>query len=215
MPGAVPATNTAETRNCWRARSMSVVNDAEGGEHMEDLAKTAVRKLPFIPPRVNALNAADDLGRVLRRDGTGWLIRTRMTELVARRAASCLLDPAVDDLVLITGTDDGRNYILAVLERARPAVMRITLDANTALIAEHGTLSVRANGGIRLLSDGPIGVIGRSLHLMADEGTLIVQSLSLLSKLVRIDASKASLVANVVESIADRLHCRARRIVQH
>jgi Protein of unknown function (DUF3540) len=181
---------------------------------VEDLAKTLVRNAPFIPPRVNALNAADELGRVVRVEGAKWRVCTSAGECLARRAASCLLDPARDDLVVITRFDDGRSYILAVLERAPSVPLRITLDAGTVVQAEHGSLTVQASKGIRLVSDEAIGMIGRSLHLMADEGTLIIRSLSLFSKLVHVDAGKTKLVGQVITSIAERMHAHGKRAIR-
>jgi hypothetical protein len=178
---------------------------------MDDLTETVVRGVPFIPARDNALNAADELGRVVRAEGGKWRIRTNANECLARRAPSCLLDPACDDLVVIIRVDDGRSYILAVLERSAATSPRITLDASTALYAERGALTLQANKGIRLVSDEAIGMIGRSLHLMADEGTLVIRSLSLFSKLLHIDAVKTSLVASVVASIAERIQRCGKR----
>jgi hypothetical protein len=178
---------------------------------VDDLNETVVRDVPFIPPRVNALNAADELGRVIQAEGVKWRVRTNAGEYQARRAPSCLLDPARDDLVVVTRFDDGRSYILAILERAAGAAPRITLDPSTVLYAERGALTLRANKGIRLVSNEAIGMIGRSLHLMADEGALVIRSLSVFSRLLHLDAIKTSLVASVVASIAEGVQSCSKR----
>jgi hypothetical protein len=177
------------------------MSEQTGGEPVDDLSETVVRSVPFIPPRVNALNAADELGRVVGAEGVQWRIRTNAGECLARRAASCLLDPARDDLVVVTRLDDGSSYILAILERTAGASPRITLDASTVLYAERGALTLQANKGIRLVSDEAIGMIGRSLHLMADEGALVIRSLSVFSRLLHVDAIKTSLVGSIAERI--------------
>jgi hypothetical protein len=169
-----------------------------------------VSRVAFVPPRLNAPNAADELARVVRVDAAHCWVHARAGDYRACRAVSCLVEPRCEDLVLCTRLDDGRCYILAVLERPRSAELRVALDASTTLSVRDGELQVHARTGIRLVSDGAIGAVGRSIHLLADEGTLLVKSLSLLAERVRVDASRARLVVNLVEATLDRVLQRRR-----
>jgi hypothetical protein len=177
---------------------------------MNEADSATVSRAAFVPPRVNSHNAADELARVVRADAAHCWVHTRAGDYRACRAVSCLVEPRCDDLVLCTRLDDGRGYILAVLERTARAELRVALDASTTLSVRDGELQLRARNGIRLVSDGAIGVVGRSIHLLADEGTLLVKSLSLLAERVRVDASRAHLVVNLVEATLARVLRRAR-----
>jgi hypothetical protein len=169
-----------------------------------------VSRVPFVPPRLNALNAADELACVVRADTAHCWVHTRAGEYRACRAVSCLVEPRCDDLVLCTRLDDGRCYILAVLERSARAELCVALDASTTLSVRDGELQLRARNGIRLVSDGAVGVVGQSIHLLADEGTLLVKSLSLLAERVRVDVSRARLVVNLVDATLARVLQRGR-----
>jgi hypothetical protein len=161
----------------------------------------------FVPPRINAIDAADELGRVMRIAGDRMVVRTRMREWHATRALSCLVEPQRDDLVLCTRFDDGRCYVLAILEREDTS-LQLRLGEGAALSFKGGEVCLRACAGIRFVSDDVVGVIARSIHVMANEGTLLIKSLSFLSELIHIDAARVRLIAGLVESTAKR---RVRR----
>ena len=86
-------------------------------------------------------------------------MRPRAGDYRACRAVSYLVEPRCDNLVLCTRLDDGRGYILAVLERTAHAELRVALDASTTVSVRDGELQLRARNGIRLVSDGAIGVV--------------------------------------------------------
>ncbi|HEY2736329.1 MAG TPA: DUF3540 domain-containing protein [Polyangiales bacterium] len=172
---------------------------------MDDLRVTLPNA--FVPPRINAIDAPDELGRVIRVSGERVVIRTRSRDRCATLARSCLVEPQCDDLVLCTSLDDGRCYILAILEREEPALC-LRLGEGAALSFREGEVCLRARAGIRLVSDDVVGVIARSIHVMATEGTLLIKSLSFLSECIHLDAARLRMIADLVESTAKR---RVRR----
>jgi hypothetical protein len=176
---------------------------------------TRQQRAVSLAPRGEPPRDAHELGRVVASEGDAWVIQSEQGEQVARRALSCLLEPQVDDLVLVAKLDNGRrSYLIAVLERARAGEVHIAIDVDTELVAVDGTLSVRAPKGIRLASTETIGLVGRAIHLMADDGTLLVRSLSVLSDTCRVHASHITLLANVIESIAERVSSYAQRVLR-
>ena len=73
------------------------------------------RKLSDTPPPFQAV------GTITARDGaeaSPWRVRAASGDYEARRAVSCLVEPAVDDTVLLTVLPTGECYVLAILERA-------------------------------------------------------------------------------------------------
>jgi hypothetical protein len=175
---------------------------------------TGVQRAVSLVARRDQACSLPEAGRVVARHGDAWVIQSAQGEQVARRAPSCLLEPRVDDLVLSVNLGDGRNYLLAVLERIGAGEVHIAIDVETELVADDGTLSVRAPKGIRLASTGTLGLVGRAIDLVADEGTLLVKSLSVLSEVCRVHASQTTLLANVVESIAERVSSYARCVLR-
>ncbi len=74
------------------------------------------------------LNAATKIDRDSATERVGWVIRVQQGKgalgisldggtIEAKRAMSCMLDPAVGDRVLVALIGDGSAYVLAVLER--------------------------------------------------------------------------------------------------
>lgn len=55
-------------------------------------------------------------GFVAARTAGGFAVRTPFGQVTAERATSCLLEPEIDDRVLVAQVDDAA-YVLAVLSR--------------------------------------------------------------------------------------------------
>lgn len=70
-----------------------------------------------------------------------------------RKAASCLLDPEYEDTVLIASDDDGRVWLLAVLERAQTAaVARISMPGDLCIATPSGSLNLQCKAQLQLES---------------------------------------------------------------
>jgi hypothetical protein len=143
-------------------------------------------------------------GRVVRLEPRALIVRTGLGELRARRAVSCLLEPELDDLVLLASMNTGESYVLAVLEREgdQPSRLRFEHDVD---LRTSGQLAFSAEKGLRLSTNGALGLIGRSLEAVAREGTLLVRSLSMKSESVHAETGKLKLLAAAVDSAVERL----------
>src|SRR5579871_1396441 len=92
------------------------------------------------------------------RTGDGWIeVASEGGVLRARRAASCLLAPAVGDEVLVAIVARRPAYVLAVLERAPGARNDLDLAGDTTLRVAGGRLSLSADG-LDLLSSADANV---------------------------------------------------------
>jgi hypothetical protein len=88
--------------------------------------------------------------RLTVRDGARYGAGSGAERAWLATAAGCLLQPAVGDLVLAS-IEDGRGYILTVLERARPNdAAEISLPGDLHLRLPAGRLEVTAAQGARL-----------------------------------------------------------------
>lgn len=88
--------------------------------------------------------------RLTVRDGRRYGVGSGAERAWLTTAAGCLLQPAVGDLVLAS-IEEGRGYILTVLERAKPdAAAEISLPGDLHLRLPAGRLEVTAAQGARL-----------------------------------------------------------------
>ncbi len=131
---------------------------------------------------------------VLARDEGALVISRDGQRIAARRALSCLVEPEPGDLVLLGGPAS-RPYVLAVLERAGAAPIRLTVEGNAELATLGGTLTLRAE----------------ALVMVADRGHVLVRELTVSGEKAEARFATLSLVAEAIESLATRLLTRAKR----
>ncbi|VVE52035.1 hypothetical protein PHO31112_04757 [Pandoraea horticolens] len=88
--------------------------------------------------------------RVIASEGEHFGVVCEAGHLSVKVAAGCLLQPRVDDTVLISlaghsmrGSEAG--YILSVLEKGDTGAREVRLDGDTTLLAEGGQLNVRCD----------------------------------------------------------------------
>ncbi len=118
-----------------------------------------------------------------------------------RRAASCLLRPAVGDTVLLSGPDRHRVYLIAVLEQT---------DASVSRIDAPGAVSIESAGDLRLHSGGQLQMKAAQWKLQADSGHCRVDDLHFTGQALDATVGRLRLVGRVFESVADRIVQMAR-----
>ena len=97
-------------------------------------------------------------GSVLLTDGSTSVVRTRVGDVRATRAESCLVEPAARDLVLVAHSD-GEAYVLAVLKRDQPGAMRVAVLAGKSTTVTTPKLEVQAAKGRARIDD--FGFVGK------------------------------------------------------
>lgn len=128
---------------------------------------------------------------------------------LVRVAASCLLEPLVDDLVLIVApADDPGGYILAVLERRADAPATLAAPGTDLTIrADEGRVRVAGQAGVELATPGTLELRAdetrmqsRSVKLFIDECAAIVRSaFASLTKLTHVGEAVELLVSRFVQ----------------
>lgn len=122
-------------------------------------------------------------GTVLQVDGkAGCLVEMPDGPVVCRKAAGCLLDPGEGDLVLVSlpAGDEGRCWILSVLERAsveEPAT--VTLHEGVMLAASKGRLSLYSEKETILQAQGRLSLSADTMDLSAGTANWFIRSLSM------------------------------------
>lgn len=167
---------------------------------MRNLAKKQLRREIF-----------QEMGAVIRTAGAAFVVETDSGEIEAKRAASCLLEPAPGDMVIVATGGAGQAYVLAVLEREEGAPGRIVLDGNLDLQVRRGRFAVAADEGVALVSPKDVSVVSSSVNVRAITGEVALQTFSFLSTFVRAEVEKAKLLAGSLDSVLDRFSQRVKR----
>ena len=81
---------------------------------------------------------------------TNIVLNINGKDLSAKVAFSCLVQPEVDDVVLVSGNTHSGFYILSVLERPNSTNMALTFPGNTVLNSSNGSLQLHASETVAL-----------------------------------------------------------------
>jgi hypothetical protein len=135
-------------------------------------------------------------------DGS-WMVEDRGQQLQVRRAASCLLEPAVGDRVWIV-VEGEHAYVLAVLERSADAPATLRVDGD-AVLRVKGRLDVHADDDLQLRSDRQVGIAGDELQVRARVGKIFVRECTAVLRSLLTHATSSTMVAKLVETLADRV----------
>lgn len=134
---------------------------------------------------------------------TSWMVEDRGQQRQARRAASCLLEPAVGDRVWVV-VEGERCYVLAVLERSADAPATLRVDGDASLRVS-GRLEVHAANDLQLRSDHKVGIAGDEIQVQARVGRVFVRECTAVLRSLLTHATSSTLVAKLVETLADRV----------
>jgi hypothetical protein len=138
-------------------------------------------------------------GEVLDVDGSAVTVRTALADVAARRAASCLLDPAPGDRVLLATEDGGDAFVLAVLEQESPDASTISVEGDLTLRSIRGRVTVAAQESVDIVSAAAARIVAKAVEVDA------IESLSLLGGAVKAELGKVKLYAATVDSFFERV----------
>ena len=128
-----------------------------------------------------AMDSSLKTGVVLMTDeGDRCILRGDFGELRARRAASCLLAPAVQDRVLYCILPDA-IWVLAVLEQKDPTA-RLQFAGDVQLSLPAGRLAVLAERGLSLTSPEELSLTAGTLRVAAGFTQLVLQRIRLFAE---------------------------------
>lgn len=123
----------------------------------------------------------------------------------ARQAISCLIQPAVDDRVLVETQMDGEAYITVILQRAGDAMPELKMQGGLQLRVEGGALQLISEQGIELTTLKSLSMTSEQLDLRADEGNVFLGRLSYTGKQLISQVEKISVLAVVMDFIVERV----------
>jgi hypothetical protein len=146
-----------------------------------------------------------EFGEVVAVEAELLTVRTALADVVARRAASCLLDPAVGDRVLVAAEERGDAYVLAVLEQRDPGAATLTVEGDLTLRSLRGKVSVAAQEGVDIVTAAAARILASTVDVEA------MEALSVLSGAVKAELGKVKLYASTLDSFFERVSQHAKR----
>lgn len=153
-----------------------------------------------------------EIGVVVRCDRSDLAVRLEGGERPARRAASCLLEPAVGDLVHVVCSPRGERWVLSVLERDETTPAVLACDGDLSLRSRRGSLTF---GAERLgLAAKEVDIASGTLRASATSTELVTKEGALVAGKLRVDVEAIALFASAVETLAERIVQRARRVLR-
>lgn len=156
--------------------------------------------------RLDMVQPVLEYAHVRAASGDRVVLAASYGEILAERAAGCLLAPRPGDLVLASVDASGRAFVLSVLTREQAA---------PGEIAYPGDLRLRAGGDLSLDAGGDASLsASRNLTLAAEEGEAAFGKVSILAKAARVQVKVLSLMAGAVEQIVARLTQRLTNSVR-
>jgi Protein of unknown function (DUF3540) len=129
----------------------------------------------------------------------------------ARRAKSCLVAPEIGDAVLCASGPEG-VFVLAVLRGAEGAPTRVEAEGDLHIRSREGRVALSSPEGVDLVSGGFVAVTSAEVHVRAAKGSVAVEELGYLGRLVQAEVARVALVAHEVDSALERLTLRAKRV---
>jgi len=155
-------------------------------------------------------HVTEQVGTVVSVDGLEALVRIGNDRVIARRAVSCLVEPALDDEVLVGVRSDGRCNILAVLERESGEGLVIAPEADLSLRLRAGRFTVAAQEGVDLASAKDVRVTAARVAVVAPDADVTVQRMTYVGRFLDSQIERIKTVATTIDSVAERLSQRVR-----
>lgn len=149
-------------------------------------------------------------GTVVRCEGRAFVIRTERGDFTAKRAVSCLLEPATGDLVLLAASE-GAAWVLSVLERDDMRDAALVLDGNLAIKLCTGRLEVIAQEGVKVVTGKEVSLVAGTVDVNAVEGNVALERMSFFSSFVQAEMERVKVLASTFDSVVDRIYQRVAR----
>ena len=156
-------------------------------------------------------NADQAYAKVVSQVDTFYSVETESGLYRVRRAVSCVVQPELNDLVLVSLSSLGGGYILAVLEREQGAKATLSFDADVDIKTDEGSLSIASKQGIDLASPEEINLVSSSLGISSSKGEINIGRLSFLGNFFEGSLETVKLLARTFDSITDRFFRRTKR----
>ena len=163
--------------------------------------------VPFLRPAAGPLQTISTVSAL--GDDT-YIVQIHHAALPARRALSCLLEPALGDRVWVVG-EDGAYFITAVLERPEAAPLQLAMEGDVNLAVRNGRLNIAATKGIELATSQALGLTAGELNVKAKSGHFLVEQIHCLGQRLLAELAEIKLFGQFFDSVLERISLRVKR----
>jgi hypothetical protein len=155
--------------------------------------------------------ATQEYGTVVGQEDSFYSVETDSGLYRVMRAVSCVVQPEVNDLVLVSLSSLGGGYILAVLEREQGAKATLSFDSDVDIRTSDGSLSIASKQGIDLASSEDINLIASRLGIASSEGEVNISRLTFLGSFFEGSMETVKVLARTFDAITERFFSRTKR----
>lgn len=123
-------------------------------------------------------------------------------DVVAHRAAGCLLAPAVGDQVLVAL--GARPFVITVLERCGDSAAEVVVDGDTRVVARGGKLSLESAEGVTVTT--------KALRIHSGLTEVLSHRIDAVAVRARASFDDLGVLAKAYDVVAERVSLRADRV---
>lgn len=117
--------------------------------------------------------------------------------IAATLSVSCLMQPEVEDKVLVSVDDENRCYVISILERVSKE-NKIIIDGDTHLQITNGSLHLIADDHLNMVAGDELNVTGNKANLAALDINISSENMTFLGKIF---SAKLKVIKTVAESV--------------
>lgn len=155
--------------------------------------------------------ATQEYGKVVGQEDKFYSVETDSGLYRVMRAISCVVQPEVNDLVLVSLSSLGGDFILAVLEREPGAKATLSFDSDVDIRTSEGSLSIASKQGIDLASPESINLVSSRLGISSSQGEININRLTFLGSFFEGSLETVKLLARTFDAITERFFRRTKR----
>lgn len=158
-----------------------------------------VSKLPTAPQQ--------GVARVLEPHADGWVIELNERRMPAKRAVSCLLEPAPGDRVWAVGQSGEGFFVIAVLERDPRTLAsgtKLQFDGDVTLAAS-GRMALSAPDGIGFTTAAKLELHADELEVAARSGRVVLERAAMVAGSLLAHLRKSTVVGQAIETLVEHV----------
>ena len=127
----------------------------------------------------------------------------------AKKAFSCFADPLPGDTVICCRDENGRFFILGILERNGTEKLSITYPADTAITSRRGSITIASPKRVTMVSESLNFLSGEAIHKSAS-ATIAFQDLTATGNTFQARYGTVRLISNLINTMARQVIDRFR-----
>jgi len=156
-------------------------------------------------------NVIQEYGTVIQQKDNNFTVQTDAGTWHAKPALSCLLQPEIEDKVLILAHPRQPAYILAVLERNSNTPSQLLFENDVTFKTNNGKLNFAAQDGLNLVTASTVEIVSSKLKIHSQHANITINRVSFFGNLLESQIQNIKLIATTIDSICKRFTQKINR----